>query len=102
MVEKEEEGAGQVGRASMNDYSPKYMNIEQNISPRSRTVTLILACLLFCACCGGLHRIYTGKIFTGILQILTGGGFLIWQIIDIIRILFGSFDDAQGRDITEW
>ena len=86
----------------MNDYSPKYMNMEQNISPRSRTVTLILACLLFCSCCGGLHRIYTGKIFTGILQILTGGGFLIWQIIDIIRILFGSFDDAQGRDITEW
>ena len=57
----------------------------KKISPRSRTVTLILACLLFCLCCGGLHRIYTGKIFTGILQILTGGGFVIWQIIDIIR-----------------
>ncbi len=78
------------------------MNIEENISPRSRTVTLILACLLFCSCCGGLHRIYTGKIISGVLQILTGGGFVIWQVIDIIRILLGSFDDAQGRDIAEW
>ena len=76
--------------------------MEENISPRSRTVTLILACLFFCSCCGGLHRIYTGKIISGILQILTGGGLFIWQIIDIIRILLGTFDDAQGRDITEW
>ena len=78
------------------------MNMDETISPRSRTVTLILACLLFCSCCGGLHRIYTGIIISGILQILTGGGFVIWQVIDIIRILLGSFDDAQGRDIAEW
>ncbi len=78
------------------------MNLEENVSPRSRTVTFILACLLFCSCFGGLHRLYTGKIITGILQILTGGGFCIWQIIDIIRILLGTFDDAQGRDIIEW
>ncbi len=77
-------------------------DMEQNVSPRSRTVTLILACLLFCSFCGGLHRIYTGKIISGVLQILTGGGFFIWQVIDIIRILLGTFDDAQGRDIVEW
>lgn len=74
----------------------------ETVSPRSRTVTLILAGLFFFSCCGGLHRIYTGKIFTGILQILTGGGLFIWQIIDIIRILLGTYDDAQGRDIVEW
>lgn len=56
---------------------------------------------MFCGCCG-LHRLYTGKIFTFILQLVTLGGLGIWQLIDIVRILLGSFDDAQGRDITEW
>lgn len=71
-------------------------------SPRSRTVTLILAFCLFFTAFGGLHRIYTGKLISGIIQLLTGGGLFIWQIIDIIRIFCGTFDDAQGRDITEW
>lgn len=71
-------------------------------SPRSRTLTLILACLLFVIGLGGLHRFYSGKIISGIIQLITVGGFLIWQIIDIVRIVIGSFDDAQGRDISEW
>ena len=71
------------------------------VSPRSRTVTLVLACLCLCTVCG-LHRLYTGKIFTFILQLVTLGGFGIWQLIDIIRILLGTFEDAQGRTISEW
>ena len=71
-------------------------------SPRSRTVTLICALALFFTGIGGLHRLYTGKIFTFILQALTLGGFGVWQIIDILRILMGTFEDAQGRDISEW
>lgn len=72
------------------------------VSPRSRTVTLVLAGLIFFSAVGGLHRIYTGRIISGVLQMLTGGGFLIWQIIDIIRILLGTYEDAQGRDVCEW
>lgn len=68
------------------------------ISPCSRTVTLILALLMFCLV-GGLHRIYAGKVITGIIQLATGGGFVIWQVIDIIRIIIGCFDDKQGRVI---
>lgn len=71
------------------------------ISPRSRTVTFVLSLLIFCGFCG-MHRLYTGKIFTFILQFVTFGGLGIWQIIDIVRILLGNFDDAQGRDILEW
>ncbi|MBR5522583.1 MAG: TM2 domain-containing protein [Akkermansia sp.] len=78
------------------------MNSSNTVSPRSRTVTLILALCFFVVGFGGLHRIYTGKLFSGILQLLTCGGLIIWQIIDVIRILCGTFDDAQDRDITEW
>lgn len=56
---------------------------------------------MFSLCCG-LHRLYVGKIFTFILQLITLGGFGIWQIIDIVRILMGTFEDAQGREITDW
>lgn len=78
-----------------------YMSTKQYVSPRSRTVTLVLALLMFCAICG-LHRLYTGKIVSFIIQLITLGGFGIWQLIDIVRILVGSFDDAQGRKITDW
>lgn len=77
------------------------MNAGFSVSPRSRTVALALSLLMFAGVCG-LHRLYAGKIFTFILQLITAGGFGIWQIIDIVRILMGSFEDAQGRDICEW
>ncbi len=73
-----------------------------SVSPRSRTITLILACLLFVLGLGGLHRFYTGKIISGIIQLITAGGFFIWQIIDIIRIIMGSYEDAQSREVSEW
>lgn len=67
-------------------------------SPRSRLVTLLLSLLIFCGF-GGVHRIYAGKVITGLLQFVTGGGFIIWQVIDIIRIILGCFDDKEGRVI---
>ena len=86
---------------SSTDYTASMMTTTA-VSPRSRTVTLILAILLFFSCFGGLHRIYTGKLISGVLQLITGGGFIIWQVIDIIRILCGTYDDAQGRSVIEW
>lgn len=67
-------------------------------SPRSRFTTLLLSLLIFCSL-GGIHRIYAGKVITGIIQLCTLGGFVIWQVIDIIRIIFGCFDDKEGRII---
>lgn len=67
-------------------------------SSRSRFTTLLLSLLIFCGI-GGVHRIYAGKVVTGIIQFLTGGGFVIWQVIDIIRIVLGCFDDKEGKAI---
>lgn len=49
----------------------------------------------------GLHRFYVGKIGTGILQLVTFGGFGVWWIIDLIRIVIGSFDDDEGRPLVK-
>ena len=67
-------------------------------APKQWMVALILSILV-----GGLgiHRFYVGKIGTGVLMLLTGGGCGIWYIIDIIMIAMGKFTDAQGRPLAK-
>ena len=60
------------------------------------------AVLILCFLLGGfgIHRFYVGKIGTGILTILTIGGFFgIWPFIDLIVIATGNFKDSDGRKI---
>ena len=66
-------------------------------SDKDWTVLLILSILL-----GGLgvDHFYTGKIGTGILKLITGGGCMIWAIIDIIMVATGSFKDSNGVPVT--
>ena len=55
--------------------------------------------LLLCLFLGmvGAHRFYAGKIGTGIVQLLTLGGFFgVWVLIDLIMILIGKFTDKDG------
>ena len=61
-------------------------------------MTLMLSLLIFFGF-AGVHRIYAGKVITGVIQFFTLGGFVIWQVLDIIRIIFGCFDDKEGRYI---
>jgi TM2 domain-containing membrane protein YozV len=44
----------------------------------------------------GVHRFYVGKIGTGILMLITLGGFGLWVLIDFILIVCGVFRDKQG------
>lgn len=64
------------------------------ISKKSAVTTLLLCIFL-----GGLgiHRFYVGKIKTGILMLLTGGGLGIWTLIDLIRIACCDFTDSEGK-----
>jgi TM2 domain-containing membrane protein YozV len=71
----------------------------EGASPKTRLVALLL-CFLFGMI--GVHRFYVGKIGTGILQILTLGGFGIWVLVDLIMIIVGSFTDKQGRPLLVW
>ncbi len=60
-------------------------------------VPTLLLCFFFGVL--GVHRFYVGKVGTGILQLLTIGGFGIWALIDFIMIVVGSFTDKQGKFI---
>jgi TM2 domain-containing membrane protein YozV len=64
----------------------------------------ILPAFLLCFFVGvfGAHRFYVGKTGTGIIQILTLGGFGIWAFADFIMIIVGAFTDKEGNKITQW
>ncbi len=64
---------------------------------KSKTTTLILAILL-----GGLgvDRFYVGKMGTGVLKLLTGGGFGIWWLVDIILIVTDKYTDKDGNALA--
>src|SRR5437588_11019899 len=61
-----------------------------------------LATVLLCQFLGtlGVHRFYTGRVVSGIFQLLTFGGFGIWTLIDLIMIYTDSFKDDMGLLLT--
>lgn len=60
---------------------------------KSRWVALFLCLFLGVL---GVHRIYVGKVGTGILWLCTGGFFGIGYIVDLCVIALGGFRDKMG------
>ncbi len=74
---------------------------EENAAPQvgdKGFVPAILLCFFLGAL--GLHRFYVGKIGTGILMLLTLGGFGIWALIDFVMIVLGKFTDKEGHALA--
>ncbi len=67
------------------------------MSTKSKSTTFLLCYFL-----GGIgvHRFYLGKLVTGILMFLTGGGLMIWWLVDLYRIINGRLKDKQGGNLS--
>ena len=57
-----------------------------------------LVALLLCLFVGflGIHRFYLGYTWQGVVQLLTLGGFGIWALIDLIKIITGDLKLKGG------
>ena len=65
---------------------------------KSKVVALILAIFLGEL---GIDRFYLGYIGTGILKLITCGGFGIWWLIDLIMIATGKLKPKDGSEYAE-
>ena len=65
---------------------------------KSKVVALILYIFLGEL---GIDRFYLGYIGTGILKLITCGGFGIWWLIDLIMIATGKLKPKDGSEYAE-
>lgn len=82
-----------------NDYLErrrKFLESGMGISRKDKSMAFLL-----CLFGGwfGAHCFYVGRIGRGVLYILTFGFFGVGWMIDIIKILFGTYRDKQGNII---
>ncbi len=97
-------GGGQPTINITNSNESTNTNMNNNsgfgVGPRkSKTVALIL-CLIGFLGIGGLHRMYVGKVGSGVLHFFTYGICGIGTIIDLISILSGGFRDSYGYPLV--
>ena len=65
---------------------------------KSKVVALILSIFLGEL---GIDRFYLGYIGTGILKLITCGGFGIWWLIDLIMTATGKLKPKDGSEYAE-
>ncbi len=80
-------------------------NINNNVNaaligaPRKKKSVALILCLLCLVGLGGLHRMYVGKVGSGVLWLLTWGLCGFGTVIDLISILSGGFRDSYGQPL---
>ena len=67
--------------------------------PAQKKMIMMILCLLLGGL--GIHRFMSGHIGLGVLYLLTGGVCGIMVIVDLIKILTGSYTMADGQPLLE-
>lgn len=73
-------------------------NYVTGTSDKKKSTALVLCIFLGYL---GVHRYYVGKIGTGLLYTFTAGLFGIGWIVDIFKILLGTFRDNVGAPLRQ-
>ena len=101
--EAKQQAAPTINITNSNESTNTNTNVNANglgLPPRkSKTLALIL-CILGFFGFAGLHRMYVGKVGSGILYFFSYGICLFGTIIDLISILSGGFRDSYGQPLA--
>ncbi len=78
--------------------------VQQPDESRSQLVSdkHFLAVLSFMWGMFGVDRFYLGKWVTGLVKLVTFGGFGVWLIVDLAIIMTGGMRDAHGRPLKDF
>ena len=84
------------------------INTNQNVNggmgyplpPRKSKMVALILCILGFLGIAGLHRMYVGKVGSGVLHFFTYGICVIGTVIDLISILSGGFRDSYGQPLA--
>ena len=68
--------------------------------PRKSKMVALILCIIGFFGLGGLHRMYVGKVGSGVLHLFTYGICGIGTIIDLIAIVSGGFRDSYGMPLV--
>lgn len=85
-----------------NENSNTNTNVNAGLpyGPRKSKTTALILCIIGFFGFAGLHRMYVGKVGSGVLHLLTYGICGIGTIIDLISILSGGFRDSYGQPLV--
>ena len=104
--EAKQQGNGAIPTININNSNESVnTNVNTNVNGmglpkrKSKMVALIL-CILGFFGLAGLHRIYVGKVGSGILHFFTYGLCIVGTVIDLLAILSGGFRDSYGQPLA--
>lgn len=70
------------------------------MGPRKSKMVALILCIIGFFGFAGLHRMYVGKVGSGVLHFLTYGICVVGTIMDLIAILSGGFRDSYGQPLA--
>lgn len=77
----------------VNDY------VGKKLSPQRNFIT-VWAFAMFLGFFG-VDRFYLGKIWTGVIKLLTFGGYGIWVLVDVILLMLNKTKDKWDRELLD-